>query len=167
MYSRCRLSQPTTAAYEDNDFTLEKKEAYPNRDYKELLDLIVVHLSSTANYEFQRPEAVHKARWMSKQLYCYKLVLLQEYLPPGIATMDQLKKMKRLVQFCTFVFNYWWLNCPVAAFASRQDLTLLQNIRQYKEIDECVIKSAEKAFLRHILGTCLTLVFYCMIFLMI
>ena len=128
---------------------LRREGAYPKGDYKELLDLMDVYLGSTTSYKFQRPGAVHKARWMAKQLYCYKLVLLQEYLPTGIATKDQIKKMERIVQFCTFVFNEWWLNCSVATSAPRQDLTLLQNIRNYKELDERVAKSAEKAFLRH------------------
>ena len=128
---------------------LRREGVYPRGDYKELLDLIDVHLGNATSYRFQRPGAVHKARWMGKQLYCYKLILLQEYLPRGIATKDQIKKMERIVQFCTFVLNDWWLNCSVATSAPRQDLTLLQNIKNYKEIDECLAKSAEKAFLRH------------------
>ena len=76
-------------------------------DDKELLDLMDVHLGNVKSYKFLTPGAVHKARWMGKQLYCYKLVLLQDHLPPGIATKSQIKKMERFVQFCTFVFNDW------------------------------------------------------------
>ena len=128
---------------------LRREGVYPRGDYKELLDLMDVHLGNATSYRFQKPGAVHKARWMGKQLYCYKLILLQEYLPRGIATKDQIKIMEHIVQFCTFVLNDWWLNCSVATSAPRQDLTLLQNIKNYKEIDECLAKSAEKAFLRH------------------
>ena len=86
---------------------------------------------------------------MGKQLYCYKLVLLQDHLPPSIATKTQIKKMEQVVRFCTFVLNEGWFNCPVATIAPRLHLSLLQNIMQYKIIDFEVAKSVEKAFLRH------------------
>ena len=108
-----------------------------------------VHLNSATTCKFLKPGAVHKARRMSKKLYCYKLVLLQDHLPPGVATQSQIKKLERIVQFFIFVFNDWLLNCSVATSVSRQDLTLLQNIMQYKSIDEGVTTSAQKVFLRH------------------
>ena len=108
-----------------------------------------VYLGIVTDYKILRPGAVHTARWMSKQLYSYKLVILRHQLPDGIVTQTQINKMERFVQFCTFVLNEWWFNCPDAASAPRQDLSLFQQIRKYKEIDEEVAKSAEKAFLRH------------------
>ena len=67
---------------------LRREGTYPSGYYKEQLDLMDVHLGNASSYRFQRPGAFHKARWMGKQFYCYKLVLLQDIchmvLPPMI-----------------------------------------------------------------------------------
>ena len=114
-----------------------------------------IHLGNATTYKFLRSGAVHKARWMGKQFYCYKLVFLEDYLPPDIATKCQMKKLERSVQLCTFVFNDWWLNGSVATSALRQDLRLLQNIMQYKNIDDWmkVLPSPHKKQFCDILGT--------------
>ena len=144
MHSKRRVSRQTTTAYEDSDFEFEKRSGLSKRDYKELLDLMDVHLGKASSYRFQRPRAVHKARCMEKQLYCNKLVLLQEYLPRGIATNDQTKKMERIGQFCTFVLKNCCLYWSVATSALRPDLTLLQNMKNYKEIAERLASQQKK-----------------------
>ena len=93
--------------------------------------------------------AVHKARLMGKQLYCYKMAMLQEYIPPGIASKSQLQKISRFVDFCTFVLNLWWFNCPLAASAPHQDLELVNNIKSFANVDPVVSAAALKAFSRH------------------
>ena len=129
---------------------VRKVGAYPRGDYKERLDLIEVILGQKEpGYVFQRPGAVDKSRWMGMQLYCYKLVLLQDHLSPGIVSKSQISKMERLVKFTAFVFNEWWFNFPVATSAPRQDLELLLNCRKYKDVDEGVACSVEKALKRH------------------
>ena len=76
---------------------------------------------------YKRPGTVDKSRWMGMQLYGYKLVILQDHLTPGIVRTSQISKMEDLVKFTTFVFNEWCFNCPVATFATWQDLELLLN----------------------------------------
>ena len=56
-------------------------EAYPRGDYKKLLDLMEAYIGlSEGQFQFLGCCAVHKARWMGKQLYCYKMAMLQEYI---------------------------------------------------------------------------------------
>ena len=71
---------------------------------------------------YKRPGTVDMSRWMGMQLYCYKLVLLQDHLTPGIDGTSQISKMEDLVKFTTFVFNEWCFNCPVDIFATWKDL---------------------------------------------
>ena len=96
-------------------------ESYSRGDYMELLDLMVYIGMNSGNYKFVKPGAVHRARWMAKQLYCYKLVMLKDFLPTGIVSKYQTQKLQRFVDFCTFVLNPWWFNCPLAVLAPRHD----------------------------------------------
>ena len=69
--------------------------------------------------------------------------------PQGIASKSQLQKISRFVDFCTFVFNSWWFNCPLAASAPHQDLELDNNIKSFANVDPVVSAAALKAFSRH------------------
>ena len=104
---------------------------------------------SEGQFQFLGCYAVHKARWMGKQLYWYKMAMLQEYIPQGIASKSQLQKISRFVDFCIFVFNSWWFNCPLAASAPHQDLELDNNITSFANVDPVVSAAALKAFWRH------------------
>ena len=105
---------------------------------------------NSGNYKFVKPGAMHQARWMAKQLYCYELVMLKDFLPSGIVSKYQTQKLQRFVDFCTFVLNPWWFNCPLAASASRHDLALMDAIKKYDTVDGTVGAAALKAFGRHI-----------------
>ena len=128
---------------------IQEQKAYERGDYKECLELMKTYMGDNPEYTFLKPGAVHKARWMGKQLYCYKMVLLQDKLPPGIASKAQLEKMQRIVNFCTYVYNIWWFQCPLATSAPALDLELIENLNNYKSIDEQVATSALKSFRRH------------------
>lgn len=129
---------------------VREADAYPRGDYKELLGLVECYIGANeVPYKFLKCGAVHKARWMGKQIYCYKMVMLQHYVPEGIISKSQLEKITRFIDFCTFVFNEWWYNCPLAASAPQQDLKLVQNIQSYAGIDKVISAAALKAFSRH------------------
>ena len=59
---------------------LREAKAYERNDYKEVLELTEAYLNENDSYKFLKPGAVHKARWMSKQAYCFKMVMLQASL---------------------------------------------------------------------------------------
>ena len=85
---------------------------------------------------------------MGKQLYCYQMAMLQEYISQGIAYKSQLQKISRFVNFCTFVFNSWRDNCPLSTLA-HQDLEHVNNIKSFPSVDPVVSAAALKAFSRH------------------
>ena len=123
--------------------SIREVEAYPRRNYKELLDLMEAYIGlNEGRFQFLGCGAVHKARWMGKQLCCYKTVVLQEYIPQGIASKSQLHEISRFVDFSTFVFNSWWFNCPLAASAPHQDLELVNDIKSFANIDPAVSAAA-------------------------
>ena len=86
---------------------------------------------------------------MAKQLYCFKIVLLQDYIPEGIMSKAQLQKITRFVDFCSFVFNSWQFNCSLAASAPSLDIKLFNDIRSFATVDSVVSNAAIKAFSRH------------------
>ena len=73
----------------------------------------------------------------------------ERFLPTGIVLKYQTQKLQRFVDFCTFVLNPWWFNCPLAASAPRQDLALMNAIKKYNTVDVTVSAAALKAFGRH------------------
>ena len=56
---------------------LREANAFDRCDNKEVLNLTEVYLNAHVSYNFQKPGAVHKACWMAKQAYCFKIVMLQ------------------------------------------------------------------------------------------
>ncbi|KAJ4931376.1 hypothetical protein JOQ06_025673 [Pogonophryne albipinna] len=102
---------------------------------------------------FQRPGALHKARWMAKLLYTLKLALMKQHialLPQGtITTRHQVPKIRAFVIFITHIYAKWWLTCEKSVDAAWNDLTLYQHLQAYKAVDEGIAASAIKALERH------------------
>ena len=92
---------------------------------------MAAYMGDNDQITFLRPGAVHKARWMGKQLYCFKIVLLSQNIPQGVVSRTQLAKLKRIVNFCTFIYNIWWFQCPQATSAPALDLELIENLKNY------------------------------------
>ena len=64
--------------------------------------------------------------------------------------VGQLAKIQRFVQFCIFVYVPWWMACPVASAAPRNDMLLWNSCRQYVEVDSACASAATKALSRHL-----------------
>ena len=135
-----------------------QKQEYIRGDYKELVNLVLLYLSDENEHRikhFNRPGALHRARWMSKMIYCIKLDLLGtkivNELPRGaVFGSGQLQKVKMFVQFFVFCYIPWWLTSPVAAAAPVNDLLLINELINYRKIDEPCANSALKAFYNHL-----------------
>ncbi|XP_010873297.2 uncharacterized protein LOC105013451 isoform X3 [Esox lucius] len=102
---------------------------------------------------FQRPGALHKARWMAKLLYTLKLALMEQHiaLPPQgtITTRQQVPEIRAFAFFVTHIYAKWWLTCEKAVDAAWNDLTLYHHLQAYKAVDEGIAASAIKALERH------------------
>ena len=59
-----------------------QKQQFIRGDYKELVNLVLLYLTGDNDNEhgsnFNRPGALHRARWMSKMIYCLKIDLLSD-----------------------------------------------------------------------------------------
>merc|ERR1712240_679492 len=102
-----------------------------------------------------RPGALHRARWMSKMIYCLKIDLLSnkiiEELPKGtVYASGQQQKIKSFVHFFIFCYASWWLTSPIPASAPLNDLMLINNLIKYREQDEKCANAALHAFSRHL-----------------
>ena len=127
-------------------------------DYKELVSLTLLYLNADEDgheVKFQKPGALHKARWMSKLIYSIKIDLLSKQimdnLPKGsIFSVAQKPLIERFVQFVIFVYVPWWLTCPIAANAPKNDLILLNSILDYQYIDGVISCAALKSLKNHL-----------------
>lgn len=124
-------------------------------DYKEFLQLCAVYLDPDyPTTTFQRPGALHKARWMAKLIYCLKICLFEtqiQDLPSGtITAKHQGKKLTEFVTFATLVYSTWWMQCSISVDAPWNDLLLYKKLLRYQELNTIVASSALKAFSRHL-----------------
>ena len=134
-------------------------EKWLRGDYKELVQVVILYLDGSNLSDddavvFQRPGALHKARFMSKVLYSFKIVLLSRKIitnfPKGsVFGSNQLPRMERFVTFVAFVYVPWWLSCPLAADAPSNDLLLLRRLHEFIEVDAVPARAGIKAFNRH------------------
>ena len=105
------------------------KHEFLREDYKELLLLAVAYVDKgTEHVSFRRPGALHKARWMSKLIYTFKLVLLEsqiDNLPKGTITSDsQVPKLRDFALFIAEVYCPWWFECSKSLDAPWNTLKL-------------------------------------------
>ena len=136
-----------------------QKQQFIRGDLKELVNLVLLYLTGDNDNEhgsnFNRPGALHRARWMSKMIYCLKIDLLSDkivencqrvmFLVPGSN-----KKIQRFVQFFIFCYVSWWLTAPILASTPLNNLMLINNLIQYREEDEQCANAALDAFSRHL-----------------
>ena len=69
-----------------------------------------------------------------------------------IATMVQLAKLKRFINFSALIYCPWWFLSTSAPDAPYNDLMLLKSVMDYAEVDKLMSNSAQKAVLRHLYG---------------
>ena len=115
-------------------------------DYKDLfkLAMLYIRLQPRDDITLQRPGALYKARWMSKIIYAFKIVLLSK--PKSywrIIDTSCLVKPKRFVDFCIQCYISWCINCIVALEGPGNDLGLLHRLQVYKSTDRKWSKKTE------------------------
>ena len=126
-------------------------------DYREFVQLCIVYLGVPgvvpSPVTFQRPGAMHKARWMAKLLYTLNLALMEQHiaiLPPGtITTQQQTPKIRAFADFIAHIYATWWLTSDKAVDAAWNDLQLYRHLYAYQAVDEGIAASAMKALRPH------------------
>ena len=133
---------------------LALKQNIVRGDYMELVKLTLVYLQDEENSfrRFERPGALHKARWMAKILYSMKIVMLNKKIKESGATIlgrGQLTKLKKFLQFVVYCYIPWWISAPVPSAAPSNDLELVNNLLKYKSNDSVSAEAALNAVSRH------------------
>jgi hypothetical protein len=120
----------------------------PRDDYKELLHLAILFLGDAdVSTTIHAPGAYHRARWMSKLIYCFKIYLFRSQFK---LTSRELSGLQQFNLFIVSVYLQAWYLCPSAASAPRQDLQMLQKLVEYKQLNERVANAALNTFRRHL-----------------
>ena len=122
---------------------LEKKHS--RADYQELLSLTVIYLGGTSckNYKFNKPGALHRARWMARVIYALKICLFHKQMK---LTKSEINGMQRFVLYAIQCYVIEWFLAPTASAAPATDFSLLKKLQIYndKEISEVACKALSR-----------------------
>ena len=88
---------------------------------------------------------------MIKLLYSFKICLFEQQITGHprntITTQQQVKKMR---DFVTLVYSYWWMTCSSIIDAPFNDMKLFHSFLQYELLNPIILASAVCAFKRHL-----------------
>ena len=164
---------PTLQEFKANTINVCKqfsKQKLYRGDYSELVSLTLTYLKAEESQApstrkslfskrktlFKQPGALHKARWMAKLLYAIKIDLLSikidTELPKGtiFSGCQQKDKIHRFVIFVVYVYVPWWLTAPFSASAPSNDLSMMQSLYHFKNIDSIAANATLKSLKNHI-----------------
>ena len=121
---------PEVAFFKDRtlQFAIQKLEAcQPRDDYRELLELTIIFLGGTPvrGIHILAPGALHRARWMSRILYCYKMWIFKAQFKLKAS------EERGIFQFLVFVSELYiqhWFEAPLATKAPANDLNFIQHL---------------------------------------
>lgn len=121
----------------------------PRDDYKELLQLSLLFLGELPSRftSIYAPGAYHRARWMSKLIYCIKIFLFRSQfdLTPREAT-----GLCQLNVFVVRIYLKYWYTCQVSVAAPRHDLELLKQLLRYRDTSAVIANAALKSMSNHL-----------------
>lgn len=125
-------------------------------DYKELLMLTLLVIGEKApdykigiikTYVVHTCGALHRARWMAKLIYSFKIYLYRSYF---VLTDEELSGLRHFIVFILTVYIKNWYRAPCSLTAARNDLQLLMDIDRFKAINEDISASTMTTFSRHL-----------------
>jgi len=120
----------------------------PRDDYKELLLLAILFLGDTdVSTTIHALGSYHRARWMGKLIYCFKIYLFRSQFK---LTSKELNGLQQFNLFITSTYLQAWYTRPSAASAPRQDFQMLKKLVVYKQLNERVANAALNAFRRNL-----------------
>lgn len=118
---------------------LEQK-SQPRDDYLELIELALIMLGEpVGKIHWQSPGPVHRARWMAKLIYAFKIYLFREQTA---FTAIEISQLERFVLFGALLYVKVWIKAPCATEAPMSDLTFWTDLQRYEEIDKNISEIA-------------------------
>ncbi|XP_057329829.1 uncharacterized protein LOC130670438 [Microplitis mediator] len=113
------------------DFIYDQlKNQQPRDDYREFLMLSLIYLGETTGFLIYKPGAYHRARWMSKIIYCLKIYIFRGQFR---LSKSELNRLKAFNDFIIEIYLKVWFLCQSPTTAPRTDLQLLKDLVQYKK----------------------------------
>ncbi|XP_063547373.1 uncharacterized protein LOC134754858 [Cydia strobilella] len=150
------ISDPESAKYVENissgmiSFAQDQLREYqPRDDYRELLNLTIIYLGGIpdSGVAFRMPAGLHRARWMAKAMYCFKLFMFRHQFK---MTKREEKAVKDICTFTAVIYVKYWFEAPAGQCAPRNDLNLLKDLITFKNINLAMANVALKKVLGHL-----------------
>lgn len=116
-------------------------------DYREVNDLILKFLGIKTSKPFRVPGATNNARWMARIIYAIKTYLFRNHL--GLQS-DFIDSLERFCLFVALIYTKHWNRCPNVIDAPYNDIQLLKELDEYREIDIQIANAALTAHKRHL-----------------
>lgn len=109
-------------------------EKPPRADYREMAELSLIILGKVPprGIHWSRPGAIHQARWMARNIYSLKMFMFSRQMDYDEETQE---KLERINIFLSLFYTTRWLTAGNAADAPLNDLSMIQDVIKYKQID--------------------------------
>lgn len=89
----------------------------PRDNYKELLQLCAILLGNKEfNWSFHPPGAFHRAKWMAKIIYCFKIYMFRNQFPLINLELNGIRQC--LLFICKIYIKYWYLAANLTSAAN-------------------------------------------------
>lgn len=121
----------------------------PREDYRELLLLSLIYLGTKEpnDIRIRKPGAYHRARWMSKLIYCLKIFLFRSQFT---LTARESSAIREITIFIVRFYIKAWFMAPSSIMAPYNDLNLYKDLSRYSTINKEVSTAACKSLSGHL-----------------
>lgn len=134
------------ASWKENILTFcvnQLKNCHPREDYLKLLELTILYLESEIS--FRKPDALHRARWMTWVMYSLKMVLFKSQFKMIIEEVA----VESYACFAVWYYVSNWFLAPLTSLAARNYLKYLQDL-EFCDNDNELSLIASKTLKRHL-----------------
>lgn len=83
-------------------------------------------------YNFLKPGALHRARWMARAIYTLKMYLFRDQIK---LTKEEKKATQNLVIFIINIYVKYWFQTSLTIAAPLNDLNLLKDLKALKDLN--------------------------------
>ena len=135
---------------------LINQETQPRQDYLEFCKLSLLMLGGSSTHQshdchcgvhFSPPGAYHRARWMAKGIYCLKIYLFREQFK---LNQHELQALRRICLFTITIYIKAWITAPSSCDAPNNDLSMLQCLESFADVDNQLANIAAKKMKGHL-----------------
>lgn len=140
------------SSFRENAVQILKMQAEKHQtrdDYAELTDLALKFFgeSNITTKQFMVPGAVNNSRWMAKAIYVIKCYLFRDQID---FDAEVLHSLRRFALFISSIYVKYWNWCTNVFNAPVNDLNLLKDLEQYREVDANLANIAIDQFRNHL-----------------